>query len=145
MKAVNLTGYTLTNLQVLIMSSISSSLTAPWLNTDTQVRAVGSNEAHAKPTNAQFTVKEEDHADALDFFNDAASWNRVKVKLESDQPSVDDFGGGKGTYHTVKFSFVPDRADGTFSPEYVNKTERAIRMFEGRMSSAGITNYAPVE
>ncbi|KAB0570252.1 hypothetical protein [Pseudomonas palleroniana] len=127
------------------MSSISSSLSAPQLDPDTQVRAVRSSEAQAKPTSPQFTIKQEDLADVMDFFYDAVSWNRVKVKLEFNQATVNDFGGGHGTYHTVKFSFIPDRADGTFSPDYLDKTERATLMFEGRMRSAGITNYAPVE
>ncbi|NCE87314.1 hypothetical protein [Pseudomonas sp. Q1] len=140
-----MTGYTLIDLQVLIMSSISSSLSAPRLDTDAQVRAVRSSEVHPQSTSRQFTVHKEDHADAVNFFNDAANWNRVTVKQEADQSFVADFGDGRETYHTVKFSFVPDQADGTFSPDYLKRMEGANRMFEGRMRSAGIANYAAVQ
>ncbi|UII69187.1 hypothetical protein LVW35_15980 [Pseudomonas sp. HN11] len=127
------------------MSSISTSSPTSWVDTESQVRAVRSSAPHPQSTFHQFTVKQEDRADALDFFEDAARWNRVKVEQEFDQSTVGDYGGGEGTYNTIKFNFLPDRADGTFSPDYLKKTESAKRMFEGRMRSAGIQNYAPAQ
>ncbi|KAF1032864.1 MAG: hypothetical protein GAK37_00354 [Pseudomonas sp.] len=101
---------------------------------------------HSPPAGTlRFTVKEEDYGDAMDFLNDAAQWNRTPFKLDSDEQTKTDFGGGQGTYRTITVNFLPDNADGTFSQQQSNRVESTKRMFQGRMNSADISNYAPTQ
>lgn len=90
-----------------------------------------------------FTVTLENYPDAMAFFKDAANWNKVNYTLKSDDMGIDDFGGGVNMYDTLTFDFTPDQPNGTFSSDYLKKIESAKSMFLGRLSSAGIRNYAP--
>ena len=129
--------------KALIMINATASSLNP-LTTDA-LHALRSDGDTSKKPMIRFTVKAEDYSDAVDFFKDAANWNRVNVKLESEDIANNDYGGGQGSYTTVTFSFIPDQADGTFSSSYQEKIKSAERMFQGRMNSAGIRNYAPEE
>ena len=122
------------------MSSISTSSPTPWVDTESLARAARSIKLHTDPTSHQFTVKQADHAYALDAFMDAARFFGVKLKLEFDQPKEDDYGGGHGIYHNVKFSFVPDRPDGSFSDSYSKNIQAALRLSERWMKNKGIIN-----
>jgi hypothetical protein len=75
----------------------------------------------------------------------AAQQNGVTLNDPSVQVINEDFGQGKMWLATLSFSFKPDRADGTFSPEYLKKVNTANTTFGDWLNVERIKQYGPEE
>ncbi|XVO85166.1 hypothetical protein ACQ9Y2_15440 [Pseudomonas palleroniana] len=91
----------------------------------------------------RITVREEDYSRVIDLLSEAARRHGTQVTIGQPESSDLDYGDGPMKSETFTFSFHPDKADGTYSPKYLENVNKTNQLFENWMYLEGIRNYAP--
>ncbi|KAF1032863.1 MAG: hypothetical protein GAK37_00353 [Pseudomonas sp.] len=93
--------------------------------------------------NNRITVKDEHYPRVIDLLTEAARRNGVQVTIGQPESSDLDYGDGPMQSSTFSFNFHPDKADGTYSPQYLHSVNNTTKTFEDWMRTEGIRNYGP--
>lgn len=101
--------------------------------------------ADNKPNNEynRITVKDKDYPRVMDLLHEVARRYDVQMTIGQPESSDLDYGDGPMQSSTFSFDFHPDKADGTYSPEYLKSVNQATKTFYDWLKIEGITNYAP--
>ncbi|AVE04256.1 hypothetical protein [Pseudomonas palleroniana] len=91
----------------------------------------------------RITVREEDYSRVIYLLSEAAKRNGTQVTIGRPESSDLDYGDGPMNSETFSFNFHPDKADGSYSPKYLESVNKTNQLFENWMRIEGIRNYAP--
>ncbi|UOK35767.1 MULTISPECIES: hypothetical protein [Pseudomonas] len=91
----------------------------------------------------RITVRKEDYSRVIDLLSEAARRHGTQVTIDQPESSNLDYGNKPIESETFTFSFHPDQADGTYSPNYLESVNKTNQLFEDWMRVECIRNYAP--
>ena len=108
-----------------------------------QATQTGSSRSSGVNPDVEFTVKRDDHPKARQLLDDLARSKGINLQYNFGVRRQNDFGDGNAQYNTSNFSVLPDRRDGSYSPELQKKIGELRQEFQTKLHEAGITNHAP--
>ncbi|WP_123718695.1 hypothetical protein [Pseudomonas poae] len=124
------------------MNGIQSSTFSRTLQAPEALRLAPAPNTPNKESN-RITVGEKDYPRVIDLLSEAARRNGTQVTIGQPESSDLDYGDGPMKSETFSFNFHPDKADGTYSPKYLESVNKTNQLFEDWMRVEGIRNYAP--
>ncbi|MBO0496860.1 hypothetical protein [Pseudomonas sp. Marseille-Q1929] len=89
----------------------------------------------------EFTVKNEHYSKAQQILNDTARSKGMNIQYSSGVHERKDLGEGNISYFTSNFTVLPDRPDGSYSPELQKKIGELRQEVQTKLHEAGITNH----
>lgn len=105
-----------------------------------QAQQTGSFRRDGVNPDIEFRVKREDHPKTEQLLNDLARSKGISLQYNFGVREHKDLGEGKSQYNTSNFSVLPDRRDGSYSPELQKKIGELRQEFQTKLHEAGITN-----
>lgn len=98
-----------------------------------------------KPLNEynRITVRKKELPRVIDLLKEAARRNDTQVSIHEPTSHNLDYGDGPMASETFSFNFNPDKADGTYRPEYRDRVNKTTQLFDDWLRVEGIRNYGP--
>ncbi|WP_157356558.1 hypothetical protein [Pseudomonas sp. CBZ-4] len=122
-----------------VNASVSNPMT---LQSAAHATQAGSRRSDGVNPDLEFTVKRDDHPKARQLLDDLAQSKGLNLQYNFGVRGLKDFGDGNAQYITSNFSVLPDRRDGSYSPELQKKIGELRQAFQAKLHEAGISNHA---
>lgn len=111
------------------------------LHSAPQAEQAGSFREDGVNPDIEFRVKNDEHPKAEQILHDLARSKGINLQYNFSVHQRKDFGEGKMQYNTSNFGVLPDRHDGSYSPDLQKKIGEFRREFQAKLHEAGITNH----